>query len=122
MGDWIGLLVSAGAGVILVATGIPLAQRRIRRNGLYGFRIHATLQSDTIWYPVNERGGRHLVMLGGALLFLALISLIFLGNEDTQTDFAILAAMIILAGVAWSAWSCIAYAKTLERQIASKTV
>jgi hypothetical protein len=119
MGDWIGFLVSAVGGALFVGIGAPLAQRRIPRNWLYGYRIRATLRSDDVWYPVNERGGRHLVVLGGALLFLALISLIFLGNDDTQTDFAILAAVIAVAGVTWSAWSCLTYARTLERQLRS---
>jgi hypothetical protein len=119
MSGWIGLFVSAVAGGLFVGIGAPLAQRRIPRNWFYGVRTRTTMRSDAIWYPVNERGGRQFVVLGGALLFLALISLVFLGNDDTQKDFAILAAVITLAGIAWSVWSCLAYARQLDRQLKS---
>ncbi len=58
-------------GLVFFVVGLPLAGRRIRPNWWYGVRIRATLKDETIWYEVNERAGRDMMVLGLALLVLA---------------------------------------------------
>jgi hypothetical protein len=56
-----------------------------------------------------------MIILGGALLFLAAIGLIFAGRDRTQEDLTILAALVAIGGIGWSAWNCIAFARALNR-------
>jgi uncharacterized membrane protein len=58
------------AGVLLVAAGIPLSQRRIPPNPFFGIRLASTLGNDRLWYEVNARAGRDLVGIGTVYLIL----------------------------------------------------
>jgi hypothetical protein len=112
---WLGVVVPALTGALFVAIGAPLARRRIPRNRWYGYRTGLTLQDDAIWYAVNERGGRHLIVLGGSLIAVGLIGLFFTGNDDTQRDLLILALAVTAAGLAFSIRSCHLLARAMER-------
>jgi uncharacterized membrane protein len=69
------LAIGAGIGLLLIATGIPLLLRRVRPNGIYGVRLPATLADETVWYEINARGGRDLILIG--VLYLMLLTLCF---------------------------------------------
>jgi hypothetical protein len=45
-------------GLVFLGFCIPLVQRRIGRNGFYGFRTPRTLASDKAWYAVNHGAGK----------------------------------------------------------------
>ncbi len=115
MAGWVGVVYPVVIGVVFVALGVPLAQRRVQRNAWYGYRLPLTLKDDTIWYPVNERGGRHLVVLGSSLILVGLLGLFFTGNEDTQRDLLILGMALAIAGLGYSVWSCYTLARGLDR-------
>jgi uncharacterized membrane protein len=51
-------------GLLLVAVSVPMINRRIGRNGFYGFRTPKTLSDDRIWYDANEYAGRQLFAAG----------------------------------------------------------
>ena len=55
-------------GVLFIALGIPLAARRVPPNGLYGYRVPATVNDPKVWYPVNETCGRWMVATGLATI------------------------------------------------------
>jgi SdpI/YhfL family protein len=114
MAGWIGVVVPGAIGVVFVLLGVPLAQRRIGRNTWYGYRLRTTLRDDDVWYPVNERGGRHLVVLGSSQIVVALIGLFFTGNDDTQRDLLYLGLAITVAGLAYSTWTCYTFARDLD--------
>lgn len=115
MANWIGVVAPGVIGVLFVLVGVPLAQRRIARNRWYGFRIGAALRDDDVWYAVNERAGRHLIVLGGSLIAVALIGLLFTGNEETQRDLLILGLAIAVAGLGFSVRTCYLLAREMER-------
>ena len=115
MAGWTGVVYPVVVGAVFVALGVPLARRRVRRNSWYGYRIPLTLKDDAIWYPVNERGGRHLVVLGSTLILVGLLGLIFIGNEETQRDLLVLGMAVTFAGFGYSIWSCYAMARELDR-------
>lgn len=48
-----GLITILVCGAIFIVVAIPLILRRVPRNRIYGYRTHATLSDDTIWYDVN---------------------------------------------------------------------
>jgi uncharacterized membrane protein len=115
MDNWIGVIVPAAIGLLFIAVGAPLMQRRVKRNPWYGVRFPSTLADDAVWYPVNELGGRYLVVLGGCLVCVGAIGLVFTSNETTQRDLLILACAITVAGLAFSVRSCWLLARDLAR-------
>ena len=60
MNFWILLLfLMSNAAVYLVS--IPLVRKRVKPNGLYGFRTPKTLSSERIWYAANRDCGQALM-------------------------------------------------------------
>lgn len=115
MDNWIGVLGPLAVGILFLIVGFPLMQRKIKRNRWYGVRFPSTLSDDAVWFPVNEQGGRYLVVLGGCLVFVGLIGLFFTGNATTQRDLVILAGAIMIAGLAFSIRSLVLLAHELQR-------
>jgi len=60
-------------GPVLIVVSIPLIFRWIPRNRFYGFRVPATLADDKIWYEANALSGRHLFVLGVAMVLLEFV-------------------------------------------------
>ena len=59
-------------GPVLVLMSIPLLLRWVPRNYIYGFRVAATLRSDSVWYDANALFARHVFPLGLAMIALEL--------------------------------------------------
>ena len=62
----------AALGPVLILMAIPLLLGWIPRNRLYGFRVPATLRDAAVWYDVNTRSARHLLLLGAVMVVLEL--------------------------------------------------
>jgi hypothetical protein len=76
------LAICFGSGLLLIAVAVPLWRRRVPPNLFYGVRFRSTLQNDDVWYEVNSRAGRNLLII--AIGYLALLSLtLFLGHTWT---------------------------------------
>lgn len=84
MNTWTGSILAFVLGIVYIALGYPLYRRLVAPNNLYGFRIRRTTQNPSVWYPVNERSGKHLVIIGLLLIVLGAISLIIGGTETRQ--------------------------------------
>jgi uncharacterized membrane protein len=61
-------------GLVFVAIGAPLIQRRIPRNRWYGFRVAKTFSSERVWYDANQVAGRDLVVAGVVVSVTALVT------------------------------------------------
>jgi hypothetical protein len=57
-------------GPILMVLSIPMILRWVPQNPLYGFRIPATCKNKSVWYDANALAGRHMFVLGVALVVL----------------------------------------------------
>ena len=66
-----------GAGVALIGVAIPLYRGRIPPNSLYGARFASTLTHDRVWYQINARGGRDLIIIGSVYLAAVTFTLLF---------------------------------------------
>lgn len=67
------LAICFGSGFLLIALAIPLWLRRVPPNVFYGVRFRSTLTNDDVWYEINSRCGRNLLLIGiGYLAFLGL--------------------------------------------------
>jgi len=51
-------------GILLILIAVPLVREKIKPNGLYGFRVQASLEDPVIWYAVNKHFGRRLLLVG----------------------------------------------------------
>jgi uncharacterized membrane protein len=72
---WPLVATCVGSGILLIILGVPLALRRVPPNGIYGVRFLSTLADESVWYEINARGGRHLIVLGAVYLVLLLFAL-----------------------------------------------
>ena len=80
---------------VFILLAVPLILKKVPRNSLYGFRVKATLEDDTVWYEANAYFGR--AFLAASLLSAALIVLLYRLNAVPESDFmnASLAVLIV---------------------------
>ncbi len=69
---WFITALYVAAGALLMAAAVPLIRRRVPPNAWYGVRLPATFADEAVWYEVNARSGRELLVLGAAVVLLAL--------------------------------------------------
>ncbi len=67
------LILHAASGVLLMALSLPLMCGKVPPNGLYGFRVKATLENPQIWYAANKFAAKRLLVAGAVLVTAALI-------------------------------------------------
>lgn len=91
---WFIMPFCIATAVILIASGIPLAQRRVPPNSLFGVRIPATMRDERVWYEVNAIVGRHLVRIGA--LYLCCIVAVQLFGASWDPALRILAPVVVL--------------------------
>lgn len=85
-------------GLVYAALGIPLYFRKVKRNGLYGFRIEKTLSDDKYWYPTNEIAGKWFVISGIFIAFLSIVLNFIISDQEklfwTMITLVILGAIV----------------------------
>jgi uncharacterized membrane protein len=86
--------VCFAAGVVLMALGVPLYLRRVPPNPVYGIRVRATRVDDRIWYEVNARAGRDLIVI--AAVYLATLALAVRLGESWIPAFRVLGPLAVL--------------------------
>jgi uncharacterized membrane protein len=60
-------------GPLLLVLSVPLMLRWIPPNPIYGLRIPATRRDRSVWYDANALSGRHLFLLGLAMVGLEFV-------------------------------------------------
>lgn len=61
------------SGVLLIALGVPLMNRRVPPNAWWGLRVPATFADEEVWYEANAASGRDAVRFGVVLVIAALV-------------------------------------------------
>ena len=89
-------LLFTAVGVLLAATGWPLAARRVRPNRWYGLRVPATFADERVWYDANALAGRDMVALGLLLVALSIGLPVITGLGGS--GFAVVAAGVTVVG------------------------
>lgn len=82
------------SGLLLIAAGIPMWLRRVPRNAFYGARFASTMSDDRIWYEINARCGRDLVIIGAG--YLALLAGAFLFGRSWSIALRLLGPTVVL--------------------------
>ena len=60
-----------GIGFLFLLIAIPLIQKRVRPNPIYGFRTKKTLGNERVWYKANEFSGKQFYRSGLTLILAA---------------------------------------------------
>jgi len=55
-------LFNIGVGLLVILLCIPLINRKVKMNYLYGVRIRKSYVSDENWYKINAYGGKQLAI------------------------------------------------------------
>ena len=102
---WLAALF-AGIGLTQLVLGVPLIQRRVPPNPVYGFRVPSTLTNARLWYRVNRRLGWWLLSSGLADLLAA--PLFYLAHREDAAHFiawagtfVVITVMLMVAGTVW---------------------
>jgi uncharacterized membrane protein len=82
------------SGVALIASGVPLYQRRVPPNLLFGVRLRSTMHDEALWYDVNARAGRDLIVIG--VIFLAALGIAQLLGHGWEPVWRILGPLVLL--------------------------
>jgi uncharacterized membrane protein len=96
-------LVSAIATVI---AGLPLKKRKVKPNWIYGFRTPATLKDEALWYDVNEKTGKDLVVIGNVL---AVLAAAMFGLQVSPSQFTGVCVAWIMMGAVLSVFRCLVF-------------
>ena len=95
MDDGIGVAFALGSGILFIAMGIPLMQRKVVPNSIYGYRTSTTKNNPNIWYEVNARTGQQLSIIGSLLVVMGVIGLAAL-NDPRQQHMLVWASFAVL--------------------------
>ena len=91
---WFVLALCYGSGALLVVLGVPLMCRRVAPNCTYGVRFASTLADERVWYDINARGGRDLIIIGA--LYIVIQTLVLMFGSEWSVDFQILVPLAVL--------------------------
>jgi hypothetical protein len=93
------LFIVLESGALLIgAFSIPMWRRKIKPNGLYGFRTRLTLENPRIWYEVNASSGRNMFCFM-LVMAPAAAALLFIKTKTAASAFMTVYAVIIGAGM-----------------------
>ena len=85
-------------GALLVGLAIPLLQNKIKPNGLYGFRVKATLEDPDIWYAVNHHFASRMLVSGIAVMAAAVLFYFIPGISLDGYAWSVLAVLVVFFG------------------------
>ena len=91
------LCLFLASGGVLIGLSIPLIQRKVPPNPLYGFRVRRTLEDPNIWYPANAYSGWRMLWLGSAIMIAAIVAYFVPGLDDAW--YAYLVGIVAVIGV-----------------------
>lgn len=70
-------------GLLLCILSVPLILKKVKPNGLYGFRVKKTLENPDIWYAANCYSGKWLLVTG---LITIMTSIVLACMPDLSID------------------------------------
>lgn len=96
----IGFVISLILAIPSLLLGISLIFRKVKPNHFYGFRVSKfVFKSDDIWYEVNAKGGTLLIIIGGVLMIIASLALVFINDNILQGIFIFIDFLILALGL-----------------------
>jgi hypothetical protein len=106
------LAIYIAGGVLLMGLSIPLILRKIPPNGLYGFRLPATMENTDLWYKVNAYSGLRFLVTGlGTVIGVTILYFIPGLSVDA---YAMGSLGIFLAFFLWAIITSVLYLKSIQ--------
>lgn len=93
------LLLYVIGSVLLMVLAVPMIRGKIPPNGLYGFRVPATIEHPELWYPVNRYAGKCLFWTGAISTFGAIILYFVPGLSVDGYALACLGVFVLAFGI-----------------------
>ncbi|MCS6775304.1 MAG: SdpI family protein [Chloroherpetonaceae bacterium] len=90
------------SGALIIGLAIPMIQRKVAPNPVYGFRTPKTLSSPDIWYPANEYSGRLMAVAGGVTILGAILLALWPGLTAEQYLWG--GTAVLLSSLGWAVW------------------
>ncbi|MGH7213383.1 MAG: SdpI family protein [Tepidisphaeraceae bacterium] len=87
------LAMFLAVGGLCICMSIPLIQRKVPPNRLYGFRVRRTLEDPNVWYPANAYAAWRMLWAAIAAMIVAVGAYLIPGVE--------LAVYASIVGAAW---------------------
>ena len=101
-------------GIIFILISIPLLQKKVPMNRLYGFRIPKAFESEETWYEINRYGGQQFIRWSIMLILIGILYFIFPVQElPSELHNAFLAVAPIIICVAIAIVKTILYSRNL---------
>jgi len=66
----------------------------VKPNASYGVRFAATMADESVWYDINARGGRHLIVIG--MGYLVVLSLVYFSAPSWSLEARIVGPLTLL--------------------------
>jgi uncharacterized membrane protein len=108
------LILYVASGALLMALSLPLLWGKIPPNGLYGFRVRATLEDPSIWYAANKFAATRLLWSGATFVVAAVVLYPIPG---ISVDVYSLGCLFLFAvPFVFGLFQSIRYVKSLSRQ------
>lgn len=101
------------SGLLLAALSLPLMRRKIKPNGLYGFRNKATMENPEVWYKVNHYSGQRLFIAGIGIALTAVLCYVWPGLSMTVDGYAFAVTGVGGGLLLWAILSSYLYLKSL---------
>jgi len=104
--------MQVGSGLLLAMISLPLIFRKIRPNGLYGFRVRRTLEDPRLWVEVNAYAGVRL-LIAGLVTALAAVLLYFIPGLSLDA-YSLLCLGVSFTALVLSIWQSVRYLNRLD--------
>jgi hypothetical protein len=108
------LILHVASGVLFMALSLPLLWEKVPPNGLYGFRVRATLENHQIWYAANKFAAKRMLAAGAVFVVAALI-LYFIPGIDVD-DYSIGCLVLFAVPFVIGLVQSLRHVKLLDRQ------
>lgn len=82
-------------GLLFISLSIPMVLRQVPPNGIYGFRVHRTLEDPVVWYEANAYSGRTMIWAGVATIITAIILALIPGIRDISYVALVVGVMLV---------------------------
>lgn len=98
MAGFIGFVTGLVAILLFLGAGMPLATRRVAASSAFGLRSADTDGDDHIWYLANAAVGRVLIWTATVFALLAIVSIVYWGEEPIQNAMVVTILLVGIAG------------------------
>ncbi len=84
-------------GILMIIISIPLVQKSISMNKIYGVRFKKSFESEENWYKINAYGGKQLIIWSVPLIIFGVVTFFLpLKNNELRIILVACAPMIVL--------------------------